>query len=145
MTVWRCFVLLHFSQKGSFQVTNPPWMDNMRYYSFIHVHISFRDARFYESALDDLLPQWNKIAYKYFERKMNLNSSVTMKAIRYRQGLFSLIHFNSWCPEMRRKVHCRQWIYLEKMESNLGFFFALLSAHFSQEVLSLDSHWCIIR
>lgn len=75
MTVWRCFsTAALFPERILPGHQSPPWMDNIRYYSFTHVHIIFRDARFYESALDWFYPEWSKMAYKYFERKMNLNS-----------------------------------------------------------------------
>lgn len=42
-------------------------------------------------------------------------------------GRFALSNsfLTPWCPEFRRKVHCRQWTYLVKTVSNLGFLFFL--------------------
>ena len=47
-------------------------------------------------------------------------------------------------PALRRKVHCRQWIYLEKMVSNLGdfggfFWFLVVIAVVSVDIFALGS------
>ena len=63
-----------------------------------------------------------------------------MKAIRYKQRLISLIHFNSLVPRDEKKSPLLAMDIFRKDGKQPGIFLSWLSAHFSREVLSLDSN-----